>query len=316
MNIREAAGALLRAFLMISYLSGLFLIFRDCLPYAAHRLRSGRRLGKGVKKESRLPRWAQAPARLASAALGKEIAPESVLGTLIFAFFAVFLLSCRSFKPFASLMYSLLLCALPFALLKLRLEDLRSRGSREGIALVTELNRQYRMQNRSIFRALETAASFEGDFPICRKQVYLLILRLRTASGSREIRKACEDFSYALGTVWGSMLATCVRVSAEKGSDVSEGLADIADQLKAANRRAEERKRLNSEAGRMTMYMVPILYIGTMASAVSYLEMSPAELARNQFLSPEGLMLFLLIILLFMFNTAILRLIERTRLDL
>lgn len=306
----------LECFLYIAFLAGLGLIFRDCAAYIAMRIRLKKRLGKKIEKESSLPEWAIWPSRLASAALGKEISPVSALWGLAAVFFPVLALSLRSLSLPAAVIYSLLFCALPLLLLSLKLKDMQSRASREGIALVTELARQYRMQNRNIYRALEAAVSSDGDFPLCRKQIYLLLIRLRAASGGTEISSACRELAYALGTVWGSMLATCIRVSAEKGSDVSEGLSDIAGQLKAANRRMEERKRLNSEAGRMAMFMVPILYIGTMALSVGYLGIKPAELFRNQFISPEGLMMFLITALLFIFDLTLLRLISRASLDL
>ncbi len=313
---REAIALGIECIIYIGFLAGLSLIFRDCLAYIALRKRLKKRLGAGIKKKPALPEWALWPSRLASAALGREIDPASVIWALAATFFSVLALSARTLSPPAALIYSLLFCALPLLLLALRLKDIQSRASREGIALVTELARQYRMQNRNIYRALEAAVSSEGDFPLCRKQIYLLLIRLRSASGGPEIGSACRDLAYSLGTVWGSMLSTCIRVSAEKGSDVSEGLSDIADQLKAANRRMEERKRLNSEAGRMAMFMVPILYIGTMALSVGYLGIKPSDLFKNQFLSPEGLMMFLICVLLFLFNLTLLRLISRARLDL
>lgn len=316
MNPYDIAASAVPMLLGLLYLAGLYAVFSDCIPYARARIRQRKRLkGPAVRKET-LPSWAQAPARLASASLGKEVSARAALAVLASMFLLALVVSSRSFEPAASVIYSALFCALPLVILRLRLEDIQSRGSREGIALVTELSRQYRMQNRNIYRALENAVSSDGEFPLCRRQIYMLLLRLRAASGSREIRLACEDFSYALGTVWGSMLSACIRISAEKGSDVSMGLSDIADQLKAANKRAEERKRLNSEASRMTMFLVPVLYIGTMALARGYLGISLAELARNQFTTAEGLMMFLIIVILFMFNGTLQRLISRTRLDL
>ena len=72
---------------------------------------------------------------------------------------------------------------------------------------------------------------------------------------------------------------------------------------------------MNSEAARMTMFLVPLLYIGTVFMAVYYLGISPAQLARNQFLSAEGLLFFLISLFLFVINTAVLKLLSNRKLD-
>ena len=111
------------------------------------------------------------------------------------------------------------------------------------------------------------------------------------------------------------MLASCIRLAAEKGSDISEGLSDISRQLSSAYKRSEERRRMNSEATRMTLFLVPLLYVGTVLMAVYYLGISPGQLLSNQFLSPEGLLFFLIGVFLFVINMAVLRALSNMKLD-
>ena len=118
-----------------------------------------------------------------------------------------------------------------------------------------------------------------------------------------------------MGTVWGHMLAVCIRMAARNGTDISAGLADIAEQLKAANARAEERRRMNSESLRMTMFLIPLLYVGTILLSIFYLDLAPGEYLRNQFGTAEGILFFLFIVFLMFLNLVILRAVSNTRID-
>ena len=111
------------------------------------------------------------------------------------------------------------------------------------------------------------------------------------------------------------MLASCVRLSEQKHMDVSEGLADMVVQLKSASKRAEDRKRLNSEANRMTTFLVPLLYLGTILISISYLGLTPRKFINNQFFTPEGLLFFLVGLFLFIVNLAVLQLVSGAKLD-
>ena len=274
-----------------------------------------KRLGKsvGAEEKSKVYRWV---GMLLSASTDKsEVDPGSFITLLVMLFTLVLLICIRSRKFVTALLAAIGITSLPVLFLYTRMENERTKNSREGISMVTEFYRQYRMKNLNVYEALEATIAAEGDFPGCRKQLYKLLLKLRASAGQTEIRRCLDDFSFALGTVWGKMFATCLRLSAERGDDVSEGLADIISQLKTAGELAEERKRLNSEAARMTMYLVPILYIGTMLLAVYYLDVSPSKLFRNQFLTAEGIIFFLGTIFLFVLNMILIKLIDNTRVD-
>ena len=167
----------------------------------------------------------------------------------------------------------------------------------------------------NIYEALEKTVVSSNDFPICKKQLYILLIKLRDASGKSEIKKCCSQFGKSLGSVWGSMLASCIESAAYSGTDISLGLLDITDQLKEAKARSEERKHLNAESMRMTLFLVPILYIATIFVSVKYLDMSLADYMKNQFLTYEGMLFFVLMIVLFLLNVIILTIVGNTKMD-
>lgn len=315
MDSRSALLLGVSLLLYLVYFAGVFLLAEEGLE----EMLRGMALKKRLRPDRKplLSGWAPAVYldRTLSAAFQREMNSAAfVFGTLLF-FCAAFLVLLRLFKPATALITALMAASLPVMVLVLRLESDRTKGSREGISFVTELFRQYRIQNRNIYAAMEQTASSSGDFPVCKRHLYRLLLRLRSSGSPEEIREYTDQFSFALGTVWGHMLAVCIRMAASGGTDISAGLSDISDQLKNANARAEERKRLNSESFRMTLFLVPLLYAGTLLISVSYLDVSPLQLLRNQFGTPEGILFFLFIVFLMLANILILRAVSNTRID-
>ena len=230
-------------------------------------------------------------------------------------FFIAFVLGIRLFHPVTALFAALMAASLPVMALVVRMESDRTKGSREGISFVSELYRQYRISNKNIYAAMEGTASSAGDFPVCKRHLYRLLLRLRSSGDPEEIKEYTDQFSFAMGTVWGHMLAVCIRMAARNGTDISAGLADITEQLKAANARAEERRRMNSESLRMTLFLIPLLYAGTVLLSVFYLDLAPGEYLRNQFGTAEGILFFLFIVFLLLLNLVILRAVSNTKID-
>ncbi len=55
-------------------------------------------------------------------------------------------------------------------------------------------------------------------------------------------------------------------------------LEDILIQLRQVREIVEERNRLNGEAARMTLFLVPLLYIGTLFLASGYMELTRRNL--------------------------------------
>lgn len=296
-----------------AFLSGIFILGEKEFSAVRKKFYLRRRLNsEDAKPKGKVYLWFE---QLLQAALAKEVDTFSFLTFLGFLFVFVFILAVRNLLLIPALICALIVTGLPVLWLLVRVENARTRGSKEGVSLVTEFYRQYRMKNLNVYEAISATIDAEGDFPNCRKQLYRLLLRLRSSGSPGEIRQALDAFAYALGTTWGRMFATCIRLSVEKGDDVSEGLQDIIKQLNNASAMAEDRKRLNSEAARMTMFLVPALYVGTMMLAVYYLDVSPSKLIRNQFLTPEGFLFFMAIVILFVFNSILLKLVDNTRLD-
>ena len=301
--------------LQTAWFTGLFLIFRkefsrlgDSLRLR-HRLAVSRRAGK----EGRLLKWL---GDLLAAAFGVELQPLPFALGLAALFLAILISGLRSLKPAAALFIAIAFALAPVLLLYLRVERGRNKGSREAISFVTVLYREYRISGCSMLTSMEKCAAMRrSSFPICGRHLYSLLLRLRGAASAHEIKSACSGLAFALGTTWGYMLSVCIAMAVEKGADVSAGLEDIIKNLKSAQKRAEDRKRLNSESARITVFLVPVLYIGTALIAVFYLDVDAKTLLHDQFLTPDGFVFFTAVALLFMVNIILTSVVGDIRLD-
>lgn len=297
------------------FLSGIFLLWERTFGSALKAFSMRKRLRRNKKSKIQQSKAVVYINNLMYSAFQKEVNGALFLGITVVLFTASFLACLKLFKFVTSFIAALMAAAVPLLVLVLKMEGDRTRGSREGISFVSELHRQYRICGRNVYTALEAAVSNPGDYPICRKHAYRLLMRVRSTGNPEEIKAETDNFAFSLGTVWGNMLAVSIRLALINGTDISEGLTDIIAQLKKANERAEERKRMNSESARMTIFLIPLLYLGTVVLSVVYLDVPLPQLLRNQFMTAEGLLFFLFSFFLFLVNLAILKLLSNTRID-
>lgn len=293
------------------FLLGVVLLEADNIAVLFKRRRLRHRLIKGGV-EGKLSSWCSA---LLSGAFGKSMDGAWLIVLEIILFGFSFVIAFRSFKFFMALMIALLITAFPLLLLYSRLRTMQDRGSKEAVSLITEFYRQYRMNDLNVFTAIERTIECNGNYPICKKQLSILLIRLRDAAGRKSVRDHCRRFGFALGSTWGKMLSSCIEIAVLDGTDISAALEDITDQIKINKTQLEERKRLNGEAMRMTLFLVPLLYIATVYASVKYLGIGLSKFLHNQFFTTEGLMFFLVSVILFFVNMILLNLINNGKGD-
>ncbi len=293
------------------FLLGIAVLETDNIIALAGRIRLRHRLAL-KEEESSISKLCS---DLLSAAFGKRIDGMWLITAVIIIYISVFLVAYRSFNLPVSIMMALLCAACPFLLLYTRVIKLRNKGSREGLSLVTNIYRQYRINGLNMQEAIEVALASKADIVVCEKHLYVLLIRLRDAASIKDIKESCRQFAFALDTVWGKMLAICIETACVRGTDVSAGLVDIVEQLKTAKALDEERKRMNAESIRMTLFLVPMLYIGSVLLSVRYLGISFRRFLHNQLFTTEGLLFFIVNIILFTVNIIILNLVRNKRVD-
>lgn len=252
---------------------------------------------------------------LLAGALGKDIDGIWLIIGVGLAFVVTFVVAIRNFNVLSALLLAVFCSSMPVMVLFSKMQSMRNKGSQEGISLLTELYRQYKMNNLNMLKAVELTISSKGEFNICKKQLYIMLIRLQDAANNTEVRKCCKNMAFALGTNWSRSLATCIEISSTRGTDVSLALIDVIEQLKTAKKMAEERKRLNGESMRMTVVLVPLLYLLTIIVSLKYLNIPLLKFLNNQFMTPKGLFFFIVNLFLFVVNITIMNLIDSARMD-
>ncbi len=297
----------------IAYFTGLVLLLSDVLAYIKGRLTLRRRL---MSMKQRDPGFIEAKLdALFFMAFGKENKGK-YLGFFCLLLFAVsFIYTFLHFGIFFSLIIALLVASVPLVSLVSKNQNQRNRSGREGLPFANEIYRQYMMGDKNILTALERTLAASCEYPECGRQAGRLLLRLRAAGDRKAVKNACSDFAGAIGSSWARNMGNAF-VSAYDGVDIQEALLDICERIKLKRKDGEEKKRLNQEASRMTVFMVPFMYAATLFMSVRVLGLSFEEIIRNQFLDRTGLMLFLAACLLFFINCLLISAVNGSSADL
>ena len=248
-------------------------------------------------------------------AVPKPISQKSFFLFILLVFTITFIIGIKNFSLSKAIFTSSFTGLMPILLLKIRVESLRRRSSFEGEKFMNAFLSQYRISHFNIFDAIEKVVQNSDDTRIINGLLIKLMMELRTTNDKEHIRKACEEFAYGLNTNWGRMLAYNISFAIERGVNISMSLEDIIIQLREARTLFEERKRMNSEAARIVVYLIPILYIGTLVLSMALMGLSLGDILVNQFYSEEGYSFFLISIFLMLANISLIETVNNQKFD-
>lgn len=294
---------------------GIWLIYAENLRCIWAKMRMHNRLRarrRALKPESRMEKHLR---KVMAITLKKPVEPKAFIRYTCSLFLLVLFAGFHTASFTSSVLMAVLTASLPYLLLRVRVETIRRKSSYEGEKLIAEFLCQYRMSGLNIYKTIEQVILVSDGIRITGKLLFKLLLELRNTGSPQVIKDAAERFAYGINTGWSRMLANCIRISAESGTNVTLALEDIQIQLREARLLFEERKRLNSESARMVLFLAPAMYLGTVIMSVKYLGISPGKLLKNQFYTEEGFLLILLILFLFLINLALIEIINNQRFD-
>jgi hypothetical protein len=253
--------------------------------------------------------------KLLKATMKKPISPTAFAVLTIVLFFTVFIASAKTIAPAAALLTGAAFAGLPYLFLRVRLERLRRAGSFEGEKLVSAFLTAYLMSGGNIYETIERTVCTCPNLKITTKLLSDLLLELRRTADPARVRVASDTFAYGVGTNWASMLAYAIRTGALKGTDMTPAIEDILSQLREARVLAEERRRINSESSRMTAFLTPGLYVGSVFVALFVMGLPAGKFFYNQFFTAPGFALFTVGLFLFLLNRMLLEVLTNRKLD-
>jgi len=252
---------------------------------------------------------------LTSIAFKKGIDGKKFLFVTMFVVALVVLIGLKNFSPLKAVVTGLIMGVLPILMLKIKIETIRRKSSYEGETLIGNFLSQYRISGFNIYEAMEKVVENYKDTKVSNRLLMKLLLELRGTGNPQQIERACNNFAYAVNTNWGRMLSYNIALAAESGINISSAVEDILIQLREARTLVEERKRMNAEAMRMLIYLVPFMYLGTIFLSVTVIDMSLRDFLHNQFFSSQGFTMLLAIIFMLLINIVIIESVNNQRFD-
>jgi Flp pilus assembly protein TadB len=315
MNRGTVEAVMIAAIFYVLLLAGIWFLYSDPLRSMWGKIRMRNRLKARKKAMEPETPFEKHLRNVMSISLKKPMAPKEFIGCNAMLCITILIAGIRTVSVLSALMMAVLIGAMPYLLLRVRVETIRRKSSYEGEKLISEFVCQYRMSGMNIYKSIEQVILVSEGTKVTGKLLFKLLLELRNTGDPQVVKDATERFAYGINTGWSRMLANCIRISAEHGTNVSLALEDIQIQLREARQLYEERRRLNAESARMVVFLAPFLYVGTIIMSVKYLDMPFGRLIRNQFYTEQGFLLILLIFFLFLVNLALIEIINNQRFD-
>lgn len=204
-------------------------------------------------------------------------------------FLTVFVLLIDNYSLIYAFLFSVFAASLPYLFLRLRLNSYRVEGSYEGVALVSQLTDQYKINNGNMKEAIDKSLVFLKNCPYSSKALYRLSFSIKNSKNNEEIERSILEFVFAFGTDWAQLLGMNMFISIIDGADVKYSLDDILNLLKRIKENIEKIKRTNNEAYTMIKILIPFTYLASVYFAVNVLGFSYGKFIEYQFRNPLGL---------------------------
>ncbi len=204
---------------------------------------------------------------------------------------------------------------LPYSYLRLRLEKLRIKSSREGEILITEILNNYRINYFNMREAIEKSAINIEEAPSSKRLLFNLSKGLNRAGSDSEIRHFTDEFRLSLNTSWGNILSDSIYMSLTRGTKVDEAISDLSKTVLKARNIDEFSRRQNNETKLILKYLVPLCFVGLIFGSISFFGLSFKEFIYYQFKTEVGLTWFTISVITYVIGILANAFISRTKLD-
>lgn len=249
------------------------------------------------------------------AVVGKELSPNVFIGFNLGVFLLVLWPTSNYYGWLIALASSLLMAAFPYLLLRSRLENIRKKVCVEGEEFLAEFLSNYRISGCDVLEAMARISMETKPRGQLEALISKMLYQVRNDPSIYSVKLAEEQFSFAVNSNWAKMFSYNLGVAITTGEDINLALEDIFIQLREARVLGEKRKRLNAEATKMVLFLVPGMYITTVLVSVHFIGLSWKEFFHHQFMTAQGFLLFLLMIGFFLLNLILTEMVNHQRFD-
>ncbi len=313
--MRDELSLVVVVLLMLAWTMGVLLIFGKSIYYGYIEYRMRRRLREERKREESDPGFIRELRMLLETSWGYSGSPMVflILIGLLSALVAIPAISYYGWLPGA--MAGLLTLGFPFLHLFLKLENMRNRVSQDGEVFMGDYLANYRATHGDVLEAMARMTDKNPGKGTLEAFLLRMLFQVRNQPTAQTVKAAQKQFCYAVNTNWADMFVYNVGVGILTGENISLALEDIFIQLREGRTLMEKRKRLNSEAARMVLFLVPGMYIITVLSSLTFIGLEWEEYLRHQFMTPQGFLLLLAMVALFFINVLLTEAVRHQPLD-
>ncbi len=215
-----------------------------------------------------------------------------------------------------SILGSVLVGLAPTLILLGKLQTLRISSSKEGGILLTELLDNYKMNYFNMQHAIEVTAVTIKGAPNCKRLLLSLSKGINRANNNEEVKKILEDFKFAIGTSWASILVDNMNFALSSGIKVTEAMEDLIKTVEKAKAVEEYAKRENNESKLILKYLAPGCYLLTVIGGIKYFGITTTQFIQYQFETAAGFGWFMISLLTYTLSLVIKFFLTRDKLDL
>ncbi len=231
-------------------------------------------------------------------------------------FIVFFMIFARELFVLKALLISILPLIIMYILLRLKVYVQQIDGSYEGIFYVSELLNQYKINHKNMLEALMQSIRYLENCPYAQMQTYRMSMKLKLYTDEDSVMDIVNIFAKSINTNWAKMLSNSIFLSVFYSQDVTEALEDILSELRRVQIVYEKSHQNTSEGFIIVKYILPIIYIGSVYIGIHHFGLDFAKYLRYQFLTPVGIKMTILNIVLFLANILIMVLFKKRKFDL
>lgn len=305
----------IKVLLYILIALGISLIFGSSIKCIYLEFAMRRRLRARRKQESKANFIQAHLGNVLFAVLGKKVSPNAFIFLCVAIFLLVLWPTVNYYGWLVALLAAILMASFPYLFLRSRLENMRKKVGGEGEEFLGEFLSNYRTTACDVLETMARISGTDRSKGQLNTLLSKMLYQVRNDSSAHSVKVAEDQFSFAVNSNWSKMFAYNLGIAISTGEDISLALEDIFIQLREARVLGENRKRLNSEATKMVLFLVPGMYFTTVLVSVNFIGLSWREFFRHQFMTPQGFLLFLLMFGFFLLNLILTEMVNHQRFD-
>lgn len=206
--------------------------------------------------------------------------------------------------------------AIPYIILRIRLQLIRVNSSKEGDILVGELLNNYKICYYNMKEAIEKTAITIENAPNSRRLLFDLSKGLNKTGSKEEIGELLNVMRYSIDTSWGNVLTSNIYFAEVLGIKVTSSLVDLMETITRSRQVMEHEKRENNEANLMLKYLAPICFLLTIIGACKFFGFTLKKFMIYQFTTTTGITWFLIVLIFYVIGIIINIFLTKTKMDL